>query len=144
MDEQVSAFLKRYEAARMSADGSAVAALYADTFLFGGPNGTQTVKKEDLARAIPGMKAHFAAMGLCETHFRSASVSVLDSRYVLVKVGWTMSIRNSAKAIKHVDTFATYFLERKSDTFSIVAQLDHQDLAVVIRSSVGEEVGPHD
>ena len=144
MDEQVSAFLKRYVAANMSADGSAVADLYAEIFLFGGPKGTQTVKKEDLAKAIPGMKAHFAAMGLSETHLESASATVLDSRYVLVKAGWTMSIQNSARAITRVDTFATYLLERKSDTFFIVLQIDHQDLATVIRSSVAEEAAQHD
>jgi hypothetical protein len=128
----------------MLTDGSAVADLYAEIFLFGGPKGTQTVKKDDLAKAIPRMKAYFAAMGLAETYLKSASANLLDSRYVLVKVGWTMSVRTSGRAIKHVDTFATYLLERKRDKFSIVLQIDHQDLAVVIRSLVGEEVAQHD
>ena len=144
MDEEVSAFLEHYEAARMSADGSAVAALYADNFLFGGPNGTQTVKKEDFAKAIPRMKAHFAAMGLSETRLQSASATFLDAKYVLVKARWMMSIRTSERALKHIDTFATYLLERESDKLSIVLQIDHQDLAVVIRSLVGDEVAQHD
>src|SRR5262245_17287375 len=106
MDKEVREFLELYETARMSADGSAVAALYADSFVFGGAKGTQTVRREDLAKAVPQMKSHFAAMGLSETHLKSAGATVLDSRYVLVKVGWTMSIRAPGRAIQQVEAFA--------------------------------------
>lgn len=125
MDEQIKQFFEHYEKVRTSADGSAVAALYADAFLFGGPNGIKAVKKDDLAKAVPKMKAHFAAMGLSETRLQSVSVTVLDSRYILAKTGWMMSIWNSVGSPKYVDAFATYILERKGDTFSIVLQIDH-------------------
>lgn len=145
MDEQIKQFFEHYEKVRTSADGSAVAALYADTFLFGGPNGIKAVTKDDLAKAVPKMKTYFAALGLSETRLKSVSATVLDSRYVLAKTGWMMSIRNSVGSTKHVDAFATYILERRGDTFSIVLQIDHQDLAMVIRdSSMEGPVAQHD
>jgi hypothetical protein len=145
MDEQVKQFFERYEKARTLADGTMVSALYADTFMFGGPNGIQVVKKDDLAQAVPKMKAHFAAMGLSETRLQSVSATVLDSRYILAKTGWMMSILSSVGSTKHADAFATYILERKGDTFCIVLQIDHQDLATVIRDySVEKPVAEHD
>jgi ketosteroid isomerase-like protein len=145
MDEQIKQFFEHYEKVRTSADGSVVAALYADTFMFGGPNGIQAVKKDDLAKAVPKMKAHFAAMGLSETRLHSVSVTVLDSRYILAKTSWALSIWNSAGSTRHVDAFATYIMERRGDTFSIVLQIDHQDLATVIRdNSVEAPVAQHD
>src|SRR4051812_11480671 len=118
MDEQVSQFFEHYEEARTSADGSVVAALYADAFMFGGPNGIQVVKKDDLAKAVPKMRAHFAAMGLSKTRLHSVSATVLDSRYVMAKTRWLLRTRNSMGSTKDVDAFATYILERKGDTFS--------------------------
>ena len=36
-----------------------VAALYSDVFMFGGPRGSQTVKKDDFLKLLPGRKTYF-------------------------------------------------------------------------------------
>jgi hypothetical protein len=57
----------------------------------------------------------------------------LGSKYLLAKVAWRMKLSNSVRS-KHVDTFATYVLVRgQGDALSIVFQIDHQDLASVIK-----------
>ena len=133
MDLRVNEFFLQYERANSSSDVSAIGGLYADTFMFGGPNGVQAVKKDDFLKVIPKMKAHFSSMGLSETQLQTVETNPLDSRYLLAKVIWTMKFRNSSGS-KHVDAFATYVLVRgRGDTLSIIFQLDHQDLASLIK-----------
>jgi len=125
MDQRVKEFFLQYQRANSSTDVSAVGELYADTFMFGGPNGVQTV--------IPKMKAHFSSIGLFETQLQSVETSPISSKYLLAKATWRMTIRNSS-GHKHVDTFATYILLRgQDDVLSIVFQIDHQDLASVLK-----------
>jgi len=133
MDQRVKEFFLQYQRANSSSDVSAVGELYADTFMFGGPNGVQTVKKDDFLRVIPKMKAHFSSIGLSETQFQSVEASPISSKYLLAKATWRMTIRNLSGQ-KHVDTFATYILLRgQDDALSIVFQIDHQDLASVLK-----------
>jgi hypothetical protein len=133
MDQTVKEFFLRYERATSSSDVSGIGTLYADTFMFGGPNGFQAVKKEDFLTVVPKMKTQFSAMGLSETQLQAVEANPLDSKYLLAKVVWRMCFRNSSPS-KHVDTSATYVLVRGSaDALSIVFQIDHQDLASVIQ-----------
>jgi ketosteroid isomerase-like protein len=132
MNQRVEQFFLEYERANASLDASAIGELYADNFMFGGLNGVQAVKKEDFLRIVPKMKAHLASMGLSETHLQTVEATPLDSKYLLARVAWRMTVRNSSGS-KHVDAFATYVLERsQGDVLSIVFQIDHQDLATVI------------
>lgn len=133
MDQRVKEFFLQYEKATSSSDLSAIGGLYADTFMFGGINGVQAVKKEDFLKVVPKKKAHFSAMGLSETQLQIVEANPLDSRYLLARVVWRMKVRNSSGS-KHVDASATYVLVRgKGDALSIVFQIDHQDLAGVIK-----------
>jgi len=133
MDEVVREFFLEYERANGASDVGAIGGLYADTFMFGGPKGVQTVRKEDFLRVVPKMKSHYSSMGLSETRLRAVEASVLDSRYLLAKVGWRMTLKQSSGS-RDLDTFATYVLERgDGDALAIVFQIDHQDLASVIR-----------
>jgi ketosteroid isomerase-like protein len=143
MDQQVKEFFLRYERANSTSDVSAIGNLYADTFMFGAPNGVQAVKKEDFLRVIPKMKAHFASMGLSETQLQNVEANSLSSKYLLAKVAWRMTIRNSSGS-KHVDAYATYILARdQGDALSIVFQIDHQDLASVLKDEQSTENRSH-
>jgi hypothetical protein len=132
-DQRVKEFFLQYERANSSSDVLAIGGLYADTFMFGGPNGVQAVKKDDFLKVIRKMKAHFSSMGLSETQLQTVETNPLDSKYLLAKVVWKMKFRNSSDS-RHVDAFATYVLVRgQGDTLSIIFQLDHQDLASLIK-----------
>jgi hypothetical protein len=133
MDQQVREFFLRYERANSASNVSAIGDLYADTFMFGGPNGVQAVKKDDFLKVIPKMKAHYSSMGLSETQLQTVEETPLSSRYLLAKTAWRMTIQNSS-GHKHIETFATYILLRgPADALSIVFQIDHQDLASVLK-----------
>src|SRR5690242_6535303 len=132
MEQTVRRFFENYERANASSDSKAIGALYADTFMFGGPDGVQAVEKEVLLQVIPKRKAHFDSMGLCETPLKTLSASALDSKYLLAKVGWTMTVRNATGESKMMEVFTTYVLQHTGADLSIVFQIDHQDLATTI------------
>jgi len=135
VDQQVKAFLEKYARANSSSDVSLIGSLYADAFMFAGPNGARTVRKEDFLKIIPKMKAYFASIGLSETCLHSVETVAVDSKYLLAKAGWKITVRDQNGDCRQLDAFATYVLERKdADTLSIVMQIDHQDLATLIRN----------
>lgn len=135
MNQQVHDFFLHYERANASSDDSAIGALYADTFMFGGPNGVQLVKKEDFLKFIPKMKAHLRSLGLVETQLDTVQTDTISSEYLLAKTRWKMKLRNPG-ADTCIDAFASYVLfGGQAGVLSIVFQVDHQDLATVIRTS---------
>ncbi|HKR84426.1 MAG TPA: hypothetical protein VJS37_09635 [Terriglobales bacterium] len=133
MHQLVKDFLKRYEKANAYSDWAAIGKLYADTVLFGGTNGVQVVRKDDFLRLVPRMKAHFASLGLAETHLQRVETSVINVKYLLAKAAWKMTIRHLTGARTQLEALATYVLERQEEgRLSIVFQIDHQDLATLI------------
>jgi hypothetical protein len=139
MHQRVKEFFLRYEKTNSSSDVSGISELYADTFMFGGPNGVQAVKKADFLKVIPKMKVHLSSMGLSETQLQTVEANPLDSKYVLATVVWRMKLRN-ASGSKHVGASATYVLVRgQGDALSIVFQIDHQDLASVVKGQLNPQ-----
>jgi ketosteroid isomerase-like protein len=133
MNQRVKAFFLEFEGANASSDVTGIGDLYAQTFMFAGPNGVKVVKKEDFLKVVPKMKVHFASLGLAQTQIQTVEVSTITSKYLLVNTAWKMTVRNSGGS-KQVDTFATYIVEQEAeDSFRIVFQIDHQDLASVIQ-----------
>ncbi len=137
MNQRVHEFFLRYEHATTTSDVSMIGELYADTFMFGRPGGVQSVKKEDFLKVIPKRKGYFAAMGLSDTKLESVEATTMDSTYLLAKVAWKMKLQ-TALGSRDLDIFATYVLQRSGeDTLSIVFQIDHQDLASVVKGLQG-------
>ncbi len=135
MDPLVQAFFKAYENATSTPDFAAVGDLYAETFLFAGRHAVHSVRREDFLNFLPKMKAQFASLGLTASRLSSVEAANLDSRYVLAKVRWGMTIRTPGGLLKTFDAFATYVLQRGDDKLSIIFQLDHQDLAAAINDN---------
>jgi hypothetical protein len=129
-DEQavVESFFRRYEAANAVFDVEQIAGCYADVFMFGRPEGVQAVKKEDFLKVLPRRKEYFRAQGLVASHADSLEVSVLDSKYTLVRVRWNMSFERNGQKLSSQNA-ASYVLAKAEDRLEIVFQIDHQDLA---------------
>ena len=132
MTQSAEQFFKTYALANASSDVALIGSLYADNFLFAGPNGAQHVRKEDFLKVLPKMKAHYASLGHSETRLHTVEATALNARYLLAKVGWKIGLIGSS-GVREVDAAATYVLMRgEGETLSIVFQLDHQDLAEAI------------
>ena len=142
MDQSVSEFFTKYEIANGASDISAVGSLYGESFLFAGPNGAQTVRREDFLKVIPRMKAHFESIGLTGTHLCWLEVKELDARYVLVKATWEIAVKGAKGGVRSMKVLASYVLQRVDGRLFIVFQLDHQDLETVVKSQGIADVPP--
>ena len=129
----VEEFFRRYEQANNDFDVQLIAKLYADTFMFGNPQGVQAVKKEDFMKVLPRRKDFMKTAGLLSSRFDSAEASTLDSKYILAKTLWNMRFRADSEAEVTRKTSATYILSTIGDSFEIVFQLDHQDLMRIVQ-----------
>jgi hypothetical protein len=125
----VTNFFEIYEKSISEAALSTVATLYSDVFMFGGPRGVQSVKKEDFLKLLPGRKAYFKSIGLEQSTVASIDEISLDAKYILARVVWKMTLKKSPETSRQFETKATYILEIKNETPVIIMQLDHQDLS---------------
>jgi hypothetical protein len=125
---EVKEFFARFERANAEFDVQKIAALYADVFMFGNPEGVQAVKKEDFVRVLPKRKEFFRSLGLLSSKIDSLEASQLDSKYVLVKAVWQMRFERRTGEPVDSQNSTTYILSAFGDSFQIVFQIDHQDL----------------
>ena len=128
----VEDFFRRYEQANHDFDLPLIATLYADTFMFGNPQGVQAIKKDDFVKVLPRRKDFMKAAGLLSSRVDSVETSALDSKYILVKTVWNLSFRATGGDVTR-KTSATYVLCASGDSFEIVFQLDHQDLMKTVQ-----------
>jgi len=128
----VEDFFRRYEQANHDFDLPLIATLYADTFMFGNPQGVQAIKKDDFVKVLPRRKDFMKAAGLLSSRVDSVETSALDSKYILVKTVWNLSFRATGGDVTR-KTSATYVLSASGDSFEIVFQLDHQDLMKTVQ-----------
>jgi hypothetical protein len=126
---EVSSFFTDYEAANAIFDVEQIAACYADTFMFGGPEGVRCVKKEDFLKVLPRRKEFFRSRGLVSSRIDFLEASALDPKYTLVKVIWNMQFARGLSQPIYSQNAASYILSRTDNRLQIVFQLDHQDLA---------------
>jgi ketosteroid isomerase-like protein len=132
VNAELRKFFEAYERANGDSDLAAIAALYADVFLFAGSAGVRSVNKDDFLKVIPKRKAYFASLGLLESKVVSIDETALGAKYIMARTCWRMKLDNSG-AQKEIDASATYILERKDGTLAIVMQIDHQDLSARIK-----------
>jgi hypothetical protein len=128
LNVEVKEFFDTYERANAEFEVQRIAALYADVFMFGDPQGVRSIKKEDFVRVLPRRKEFFKSVGLVSSKIESLEASKLDSKYVLVKAVWQMRFERGTREPVDSQTFTTYILSATGDTFQIVFQVDHQDL----------------
>lgn len=81
MDGKVREFFGRYEKANAEFDVAEIASLYADVFLFGGPQGVQSIKKDDFVKLLPRRKDFFKSVGLAFSKVDRIEASELDSNW---------------------------------------------------------------
>jgi hypothetical protein len=131
--DAIRTFFDEYGRATASLDLSFLASAYADSFMFAGPSGAQTVKLDDFLKVVPKRREFFAAVGLRSSTIQSLEETQLDDHYVMVRTHWTMRFEPPGAAPVLNDSAATYVLRRDEHAMRIVVQIDHQDLAQRVR-----------
>lgn len=132
MSLSVREFFEEYERVISDSDASKIAAHYADSFLFGGPQGVQCVKKDEFLKVLPRRKEYFSSMGLQSSKVISVDELSLDARYLLARTQWKMVFRQPT-GMREIEASATYVLEKREGRLEIVFQIDHQDLTAKVK-----------
>jgi hypothetical protein len=131
LDAKVKDFFVGYEQANAVFDAERLGNFYADNFIFAGPAGAQPVRKEEFLKVLPRRKEYVRSLGLRSSTIQALDSSELDSRYVMVKVVWKMRFERGAADSLDSRTSSTYLLSTAGDSFQIIFQVDHQDLAKI-------------
>ncbi len=124
----VKAFFAQYESNLAASDLAAIAAQYGESFVFSGPQGTQTVRRDDFVKVLPKRQSLFKSIGLRSSRVLALQEAGFDSHCVLVKTQWRMQFGSTTASIQDLDVSSTYLLQQQSDGLRIVFQLDHDDL----------------
>ncbi|MCC7418173.1 MAG: hypothetical protein IT176_13625 [Acidobacteria bacterium] len=128
VSERVQEFFRDYERGVNEGAAEDVALQYAESFLFAGARGAQTVRRQDLVNALGKRQGLFAATGLTSSKISSLEETRLDANYIVVKVYWVMRFEKDPQHPIDDQNAATYILYQQDDALRIVFQLDHQDL----------------
>lgn len=131
-------FFRLYEKANLESDVELVSRLYADTFMFAGPQGVQAVKKEDFVKVLPRRKEFMKAAGLVSSQIESVEVTKMDAKYMLAKTVWKMRVRTKDGSEVFSNISASYILCACGDSLEIVFQVDHQDLGKTLQEVRGD------
>lgn len=126
--QKVTELFEAFERAIGGSDPDFLGRAYAETFMFGGPGGVQSVKRDDFLKAIPKRAAFFEATGLKSTTLGPLEETRLDEHYRMVHATWIMRFEKDPESPIISETAASYVLYERDGSLQIVFQLDHQDL----------------
>ena len=120
-------FFDQYQKANENFDIDLIGMLYGDNFLFGQPQGVQSVTKVGFLSVLPKRKTFFQTIGLKSSKIHAIEVKELDAHYIEANVQWKMYFEKGDKKSEHL-SLTTYILYKRKDSYEIVGQIDHQDL----------------
>lgn len=129
----LACFIESFAHRTASRDFPAIASHFAETFLVAGPSGTQCIRADDFARAMPRRVALFESLGCCSTVLTEMQESWIDSRYALVRTNWRFTFRRPDLAQKLVDSEALYLVDTGNEVHRIVAYLNPSDIMETLR-----------
>jgi hypothetical protein len=138
IETPVSHFLALYARETAEDDMPAVVSHFAETFLFAGPSGAQTVRATDFAAVLPKRKALFDQLGSQPAELTAVQEARLDSRYVLARTTWHFSFVPENSPAQQFDTDSTFlidtgFPDTEEADFKILLYLPHQDIMQILR-----------
>jgi hypothetical protein len=128
VSDTIRKFFEDYERGINASDPELIASRYSDSFMFAGPQGMQSVKKEDFLKVLPKRQEFFKTIRLTSSTIKSVEETRLDENYIMVKSYWNLRFEKESEQPIVNEISATYILFRQESLLHIVFQLDHQDL----------------
>lgn len=128
--EPFARFLETFQHANALGSASS-AALFADTFLAGGPDGAKPVSAAAFAPALDKRKQLFDSLGSRPAELVSVDEILLDTRYTLARTCWRMAFLRPDHPAEEVFVNSTFLLDL--ETQRILVYLAHQDIFDVLR-----------
>jgi hypothetical protein len=126
MNNRMTEFLDIFEQSR-NEGADAAAALYAETFLVGGPEGARCIRAEDFARTLPKRKEMFEQAGCLRTELASVVETPLDTRYSMARTRWQMHFQRANGCEERIEVESTFIVDFGCEAPRIIAYLAHHD-----------------
>jgi hypothetical protein len=133
VSDSVKTFFEKYEEAINTPDKELIEPLYANSFMFGGQQGVQSIRKEDFLKVLPKQEEFFITIGLKSTKLVSVEETKIDNNFILVKANWIQHYEKNKNNLIDNKISATYVLFLCNNSLQIVMQIDHQDLMERVR-----------
>ncbi len=133
MPTPMESFFRTFEQLSAESDAAGVAGLYAPSFLFAGPSGSQLVRAADLQHAAAKRKELFKSLGWTSTQLVTLQETSLDDRYSLVRTEWHWRFERASDALVEFTLPSSYVVERSPDRWQIVAYIPHADIMAELR-----------
>jgi len=128
----VARFFHAYELHINNDNIPALISLFEDVFVVTGPRGTQCVRAQDFALALPKRKQLFDKLGCQSTALVSLHETALDDRYALAKTEWRMTFHQPS-GNQEVLVDSTYLVDMGRPDPKILLYLAHQDIMQILK-----------
>jgi hypothetical protein len=126
VSRRMAEFMERFERSR--AEGAdAAGALYAETFLAGGPQGARCIRAEDFIHALPKRKEMFERAGCRKTELAGVTETPLGERYAMAQTKWRMAFEREGGREEVLEVESTFLVDFGEEAPRILAYLAHQD-----------------
>ena len=128
----VARFFHAYELHINNDNIPALISLFEDVFVVTGPQGTQCVRAQDFALALPKRKQLFDKLGCQSTALVSLHETALGDRYALAKTEWRMTFHQPS-GNQEVLVDSTYLVDKGRPDPKILLYLAHQDIMQILK-----------
>jgi len=129
LDPDIRAFLTDFERRGAEPDSDS-GEQFAEAFLVGDPNHATVLERTVLVASLPSRRAMFDKAGIRPARCVDAAQLDLDDHYVLLTTDWDADREHEAP----LRLESTFLLRRGSTGVSVLAYLNHRDIAAVLAS----------
>jgi hypothetical protein len=109
----------------------ALVAMFAETYLNGGPHGYQFLHSAALAAGLPRRRQLLDSLGCGPSRLVSLTETPLDARFVLARTRWNFDV--AADPAHPVAVDSTFLLDT-AEPMRILVYISHQDLVAMLKS----------
>jgi hypothetical protein len=131
--QKVDEFFEVFARTSKGSDVLAMAEQFAPVFLAGGPQGTQAVRREDFAAALPRRKQMFKSCGQKRSELAGVEATALDSRHALARTRWRMIFEREDGREAVLELESIYIVDTGKEKCEIVVYLACQDVAAMVK-----------
>ena len=124
----IQKFFAHYETDGDVLDLERISSEYAETFMFGTPDGTRIIEKEKFLAVLPKRQELFKSLGHKSTMVLSLDETRLDEHYAIVRAYFLMRFEPAGKPPIDAKTDSTFIFYIKDNAPKIIAHIEHEDL----------------
>jgi len=126
-------FFAEYVAASNRCDIEALAGQFAETFLAGGRQASQAVRRENFLAFLPKRYQALQALGCGDAALVSLHEVEIDAMRLLAVTGWRIEIKGRSAEEEPIRVNSTFLLEEREGGWQILYYVAHDDLERLLK-----------